>query len=179
MHANGTRTQVTRDGAGRVRELRHLLGAAALLTLGYTLDANGHRVAETWERGSERIEIAYELDLAERLKAVTTNGERVEYTLDKVGNRTRQIPPGGLLRTHEYDLRDRLIETKDNGQVVANYDYDLAGRQTTHTAGGVTREYQYDAQDRLLGVSQGGVPIVLLRKRRLRPAQPARGRGGR
>lgn len=160
FHANGTRTQVTRDGAGRVRELRHLLGAAALLTLGYTLDANGHRVAETWERGSERIEIAYELDLAERLKAVTTNGERVEYTLDKVGNRTAESHPGGLLRTHEYDFRDRLIETRDNGQVVASYDYDLAGRQTTHTAGGVTREYQYDTQDRLLGVSQGGVPIV-------------------
>ena len=159
-HANGTRTEVSRDAAGRVSQLRHALGAAALLTLGYTLDANGHRVAETWERGSERIEIAYELDLAERLKAVTTDGQRVEYTLDEVGNRTAESLPGNLLRTHHYDERDRLTETREDGQVVASYGYDAAGRQTSHTAAGITRTYQYDTQDRLLEVSQGGNPIV-------------------
>lgn len=159
-HANGTRTEVSRDAAGRVSRLRHALGAAALLTLGYTLDANGHRVAESWERGSERIEIAYELDLAERLKAVTTDGQRVEYTLDEVGNRTAESLPGNLLRTHHYDERDRLTETREDGQVVASYGYDAAGRQTSHTAAGITRTYQYDTQDRLLEVSQGGNPIV-------------------
>ncbi|MBK8067619.1 MAG: hypothetical protein IPK27_08285 [Rhodanobacteraceae bacterium] len=159
-HANGTRTEVSRDAAGRVSQLRHALGAAALLTLGYTLDANGHRVAESWERGSERIEIAYELDLAERLKAVTTDGQRVEYTLDEVGNRTAESLPGNLLRTHHYDERDRLTETREDGQVVASYGHDAAGRQTSHTAAGITRTYQYDTQDRLLEVSEGGNPIV-------------------
>lgn len=159
-HANGSRTEVSRDGAGRAVQLRHALGAAALLTLSYTLDANGHRVAETWERGSEVISIAYELDLAERLKAVTTEGQRIEYTLDENGNRTAEILPGGLTRSHAYDNRDRLITTTENGQTAATYAYDLAGRQITHTAAGVTRQFDYDTQDRLLGVTQNGTPLI-------------------
>ncbi len=158
-HGNGTRTELTRDSAGRIRQMRHLLGAAAMLTLGYTLDANGNRTAEVWTRDAEQVEIAYELDLAERLTAVTTSGQRIQYTLDEHGNRTIETA-AGLIRSHHYDARDQLTETRENDQVVASYGYDEAGRQTSHTANGITRQYQYDTQDRLLAVTQDGVPLV-------------------
>ncbi len=158
-HGNGTRTEITRDNAGRVREMRHMLGAAALLTLGYTLDANGNRTVETWSRGTDQVEILYELDLAERLTAVTSNGERIQYTLDEHGNRTAETAPG-LTRTHLYNERDRLTETRENNQVVATYGYDPAGRQTSHSAGGIDRLFEYDTQDRLLAVTQNGTPLV-------------------
>ncbi len=158
-HNNGVVTQVSRDPAGRVTGLAHKLGASALLLLSYTLDANGNRTAEVWQRGSERVEIGYTLDLAERLTSITTDGQTRSYTLDQRGNRTQEQSPSETL-VHTYDERDRLIQTQRNGSPQASYSYDAAGRQTRKTEGGVSWDYVYDANDRLIEVRQGGTTIV-------------------
>lgn len=153
---NGTRVEVARDDIGRVTGIRHLLGASALLALTYTLDANANRTLEVWDRGGDRHEIAYDYDKADRLTAVTSDGQRVQYQLDKVGNREAETSDGQTT-THHYDNRDRLTQTQaPGGAVVEALVYDDAGRQTTRTAGGVTTTYRYNANDRLLGVSIGG-----------------------
>lgn len=152
-HAGGVRTEVGRDGAGRVTGVVHRLGAAALLLLGYTLDANGHRTAEVWERPGERVETRYGLDLAERLTSIEVDGRRVVYTLDASGNRTAESSPEGE-RIHSYDARDRLVETRLGGVVEARYGYDAAGRQLSVQRGAQSRSYVYDAEDRLLAVSE-------------------------
>jgi YD repeat-containing protein len=137
----------------------HRLGAAALLLLGYTLDANGHRTAEVWERPGERVETRYGLDLAERLTSIEVDGRRVVYTLDAVGNRTAEASPEGE-RIHSYDARDRLVETRFGGVVEASYGYDAAGRQLSVQRGAQSRTYVYDAEDRLLAVSASGAAPI-------------------
>jgi RHS repeat-associated protein len=137
----------------------HRLGAAALLLLGYTLDANGHRTAEVWERPGERVETRYGLDLAERLTSIEVDGRRVVYTLDAVGNRTAEASPEGE-RIHSYDARDRLVETRLGGVVEAGYGYDAAGRQLSVQRGAQSRSYVYDAEDRLLAVSASGAAPI-------------------
>lgn len=148
-----------RDGAGRVTGVVHRLGAAALLLLGYTVDANGHRTAEVWERPGDRVETRYGLDLAERLTSIEVDGRRVVYTLDAVGNRAAEALPEGE-RIHSYDERDRLVETRLGGVVEASYGYDAAGRQLSVQRGAQSRTYVYDAEDRLLAMSAtGAAPI--------------------
>jgi len=89
--------------------------------------------------------IDYEHDDARRLTAVESElGERIEYTLDDLGNVTRmdvKAVGGGITRTlqrtyddglsnttsHAYDALQRLVETTDRLSGVTGYDYDDRG----------------------------------------------------
>ena len=124
--------------------------------------------------------LAYTWDDARRLTAITNNlGEKIEYSLDAMGNRTSQLLKDASSnltqqRTWVYDELGRLLRSvgavgqtsslqydlNDNPTVVTNplnnsdtQDYDPLNRlvQNTDPLNGIT-QYDYDSQDNLAQV---------------------------
>ena len=62
--------------------------------------------------------------------------QKVEYVLDKNGNRTRLIWPDSYFVEYTYDRLNRMDVVKENNSVqLADYDYDLRSRRTRLTYG--------------------------------------------
>ncbi len=81
-----------------------------------------------------------EYTLTGAVASVTIDGEKVEYTYDKLGN----------------------VLTETEGDVVKSYTYDSRGRKSSYTltVGGVEKSsatYSYDLLDRLISVTEGGL----------------------
>lgn len=108
--------------------------------------------------------IRYEYDAAHRLIAIENPlGERIEYTLDYAGNRTKEEIKDAsgnvvLRRASEFNALNQLLRSLNAAnQVTASYSYDANGNMT-----GVTRytdsetassSYQYDPLNRLKSIT--------------------------
>ncbi len=104
----------------------------------YHYDAAGQLVS-TKDAGG--VELYYEYDDAHRLKAVRNLlGERIEYTLDNFGNRTRQdIKSTGGSITYSvaqvFDALSRVMQVTGNNGQDDRFQYDANGNDTRLTDG--------------------------------------------
>jgi len=176
VDANGTQTTLSYDARGRL-----LTRSVDGQTTTFEYDAVGNLIRTTLPTG---VFLLNEYDSAQRLIAVEDAlGNRIEYTLDNVGNRIREDvkdPQGNLSRTlsRTYNKLNQLIETLGGAGQHTTYAYDANGNQTTMTVdpnglnrrtrhtfdalnriktitdtGGGVTTYRYDARDNLLGVT--------------------------
>ncbi|HYE86061.1 MAG TPA: hypothetical protein VEA16_06885, partial [Vicinamibacterales bacterium] len=164
------------DGAGRAKQVRDSNGTVT--TLGY--DIRGRLVSRSLRAAdgtTETMRIDYlatglvdkitqpdgvftrfHYDAAQRLIAIEDAlGNRIEYTLDAAGNRTREQvkdPNGQLKRglSRVYDALGRLQQLKDaSGATLADYRYDANGNLDESTDGlGRIADARHDPLDRLI-----------------------------
>ncbi len=149
--ANNITTNLTYDARGRIIT-RSIDGQ--ITTFDY--DGVGNITKVTLPNGSF---LSNEYDEAQRLIAVGDNlGNRIEYTLDSFGNRTKEEikdPQGTLTRTlsHTYNSLNRLIESIGGANQNTTYTYDDNGNRTSMTTDptGLSQETQqaFDALNRL------------------------------
>jgi RHS repeat-associated protein len=174
--ANGIVTDLAYDVHGRlVKRTVHLGSRDEAMEMAY--DAAGQVISITSADGS-RLE--YEYDDAHRLTAIKNSlGERIDFTLNAMGNRTQtriKSATGTILKTQSrvYDELGRLlqsigassqttsIEYDDNGNVIEVTDprsavtaraFDALDRlvQSTDALTGIT-DYTYDVQGNLVSV---------------------------
>jgi len=151
---NGAVTDLTYDARGR------LLGvirraASGDATTSFAYDAAGLLTRMTLPDGSY---LDYSYDAAHRLTAVTNNlGERIEYSLDLMGNRTAETirtAAGGTITktmTRAYDQLGRLLRSIGAANQTTAYAYDHEGNvvSLTDPLNGLTTQ-AYDALDRLI-----------------------------
>ena len=172
--ANGIQTVLTYDA-------RHRLISSAVdgtYTTQLDYDAIGQVTRITAPNGNF---IDYEYDDARRLKAIEDAlGNRIEYTLDSVGNRKKvdvKDDAGVLLKTqtnifdelsrtlqnlgangqdttYTYDGNDNRLTSTDIGKPTATSQFDALNRliEITDAASGVTK-YSYDDEDRIKTVT--------------------------
>ena len=150
---NGTVTTLTYD-----KRLRLLTRAVDSQTTTFEYDGVGNITKTILPNGSFLIN---EYDKAQRLTAVEDNlGNRIEYTLDDMGNRTKEDvkdPNDTLTRTlsRTYDSLSQLIETLGGASQKTTYSYDDNGNQTKMTVDptpGLNQETDqaFDALNRLI-----------------------------
>ena len=131
VDANNTTTTLTYDARGRL-----LTRTVDGQTTTFVYDGVGNITQTTLPNGSLLIN---EYDAAQRLTAVEDNlGNRTEYTLDTLGNRTQEDvedPLGTLTRTmsRTYNSLNRLIETMGGEGQTTTFGYDANGNQMTIT----------------------------------------------
>lgn len=160
---NGTVTQLSYDARGRMLS-RTVDGQ----TTTFTYDKAGNLTRTTLPNGAF-LRNAY--DAAHRLLAVEDNlGNRIEYTLDPMGNRIQEDvkdPQGTLTRTltRTYNPLNRLIQTTGGAGQVTTFGYDTNGNQTTITVdpnslNQVTTQ-TYDALNRLQSTTDAAQGLTL------------------
>lgn len=131
VDANNTTTALAYDARSRLVS-RTVDGQ----TTTFAYDGVGNLTKTTLPNGSY-LQNTY--DAAQRLVAVEDNlGNRIDYTLDALGNRTQEDvkdPSGTLTRTmsRTYNSLNRLIETLGGEHQRTTYAYDANGNQTTIT----------------------------------------------
>ena len=172
---NGVEATTAYDALDRVTEVRHLGAIPAddlVTTYVYTVFGDLGRV--TRPHGNV-VEYGYDgvgrLVTIERGSDAATPGERIVYTLDDYGHRTReelQRWDGALwvvdaATDFEYSTRCHLDRVIQAGGTVTEYDYDCDGNlerewDANHPSAGktnpATRVYAYDALDRLTSVTE-------------------------
>ena len=128
VDANNTTTTLTYDARGRL-----LTRTVDSQTTTFEYNGVGNITKTTLPNGSFLIN---EYDAAQRLTAVEDNlGNRIEYTLDTLGNRTQEDvkdPLGTLTRTmsRTYNSLNRLIQTTGGEGQATTFAYDANGNQT-------------------------------------------------
>ena len=174
---NGLAASLTYDPRGRLTQ-QSLSDGVTTRTTQYGYDHVGNLIRVTQPNGSF---IAYEYDAAHRLIAMEdTQGNRIDYTLDAMGNRlSEQVsdPQGTLIRTQQrlydelgqvrqlidsqnnnteytYDKNGNLTQTTDANLNPDNQTFDPLDRvkQQTNALNGTTK-YTYDAQDNITSVT--------------------------
>ena len=174
---NGVVTTYAYDLRGRLRARTVDAGNPAAETTAFDYDSAGQLVKVTLPDGSF---LRYQYDTAHRLTEVVDSlGNVIQYTLDAMGNRTKEDvfdPADRLARTQQriYDALNRLHNDIGAAGQTSTYAYDGNGNlksvadplnrsttlaydalnrlmTSTDPAGGVT-QYGYDARDRLVAV---------------------------
>jgi YD repeat-containing protein len=113
------------------------------------------------------VRLEYEYDNARRLTAVENSlGERIEYTLDDMGNRTGESiknSGGGIVKsmTRTHDELGRLLSSIGAGSQTTAYAYDKNDNVTSITdpLSGVTAQ-AYDALDRLISSTDPATEVT-------------------
>lgn len=170
---NGQLTSLSYDARGRL-----VTRSSGTETTRYTYDGVGQLLTVSPPSGAV---YTYTYDAAHRLSSIADNlGNRISYTLDVMGNRTKEQildGAGNLIQTHSrtFDALNRLYQDIGAINQTSTYAYDANGnltsitdplnRQSTHSydalnrlvsstdaAAGNTR-YNYDAQDQLTSVT--------------------------
>jgi len=152
---NGLRTALTYDARQRLTS-RNVGGETTI----YTYDSVGQLRQVTLPDGSS---LSYAYDEAHRLTGVADSlGNSVAYTLDAMGNRTRErvFDPSGLLaqtRSRVFDPLNRLAQDIGAENQTTQYAYDNQGNVTgvTDPLGHFTSN-GYDALNRLVRVTDPG-----------------------
>jgi RHS repeat-associated protein len=178
--ANGAITTLTYHIRGWLlsTSVQKDVASTALSTTTYAYDNTGKVTQITRPDG---VVLYYHYDTSNRLIGVSNNaGERIDYTLDKAGNRIAQtIQDGSSTITYRmqqafdelsrvmdiigaenqttqinYDVNDNAVETINPRQYASQHQYDPLDRlsQTTDAENGTT-QFTYDAQDRLTSVT--------------------------
>ena len=165
---NGVVTQFTYDALGRATAVRvkHPTTATLDALTSFTYDAEG-RVKTITAPASTAITMNY--DLAGLLKSVVaSNGERIDYGHDAMGNVTSQTVKrtngtAASTITQTFDAMGRLLtETLGPGRKWA-YAYDKASNLTkVTTPKNQSTAMSFDALDRLIADTRpdGGAPIL-------------------
>jgi YD repeat-containing protein len=150
---NGVVTNLTYDQRGRLTGVtRQSPGGDSTTRLVY--DAVGLVTAIILPDGTR---LDYEYDNARRLTAVhDALGQRIEYTLDAMGNRTAEkikSSGGTILKsmTHAYDELGRLLQSVGAASETTSFSYDNVGNvvAVTDPLGGASGE-AYDALNHLI-----------------------------
>ena len=104
--------------------------------------------------------LSYAYDNAGRLIAITNpKGERIDYTLDAVGNRTHERvsnAEGDIVRQQRFvfDELIRLLQSIGADQHAITHQYDKAGNRIATTDGlGHTKRFAYDALNRIVATT--------------------------
>jgi RHS repeat-associated protein len=155
------------DDAGRLSDLTWTKGAATLLALTYTRDANGDPTTIT---DSRRGDSTFSYDEVNQLTNETAGGHVTTYDYDPVGNRLAKTvdsattsysyDAGGEMSTagsatYTYDANGaRTARTGGTGD--ATYTYNLDGLLASQTDGAVTRSYVYDGENRRVAIIDDG-----------------------
>lgn len=152
--SNGIFTDYTYTPRGWLKT-KSVAGASTIMDY----DAVGNVIKSTDPDG---VVVTYTYDAAHRLTDVTDSlNDRMHYTLDKAGNRTKEqtFDPSGTLRrslNRTYDTMGQLLGITDGqGHIVfdATFDdsYDVNG-SLSHSADGLSVEYKktYDNLHRLI-----------------------------
>jgi len=151
---NGAVTDMAYDARGRLTSVIRR-AASGDATTSFTYDAAGLLTRMTLPDGSY---LDYSYDAAHRLTAVQNNlGERIEYSLDLMGNRTAETiktAAGGAITktmTRAYDQLGRLLQSIGAASQTTAYAYDHEGNvvSLTDPLNGLTTQ-AYDALDRLI-----------------------------
>ncbi len=177
VDANGLATTLTYDSRGRMTSQAHSDGATTLITF-YSYDSTGNLIQVSRPDG---VTLNYDYDVGRRLVGLVDNlGNRIDFTLDAMGNRTSEqiFDTDGIVRytSHRvYDELGRLIQLIDAHNQITAFQYDANGNltqhidanlnptaqaydtynranQTTDALNGFTR-YTYDSQGNLAGVT--------------------------
>jgi len=151
--ANGFTRTTNRDIQGRATSY-----AEGNEVTNYSFDSAGRQTQMTQPDNSA---ISYIYDGADRLSAVQDNlGNKITYTLDLKGNRTREDvtgPSSQLVQTHSrlHDAVYRLQKDMGAQNQTTQYAYDLYSNRSSATdpLGRVT-SYTYDALNRLATTTQ-------------------------
>ena len=94
-----------------------------------------------------------------QLQSVTTNGRKISYDYDVLGNKISMTTPGGSKVGYVYDILNRLQTVTHPDNAVTMFGYDKVGnRQSvsrTNAAGSVfsTTGYTYDSLNRLTDIA--------------------------
>ena len=153
VDGNGVETDLVYDSRDRLSESR-LKGGAGDAVTRYSYDDRGLLTAVALPDGSR---LFYEYDSAKRLTAIANDlDERIEYTLDAMGNRTAEVvrsDSGTIVRSQSqvFDELGRLLQRIGAGSQVFAYGYDAEGNQVSITdpLSGMTAQ-AFDALDRLV-----------------------------
>jgi YD repeat-containing protein len=150
--ANGLTTTLAYDTRGRLTSL-----SVGTETTTYQYDAVGQLTQMTLPDGGY---LAYTYDDAHRLIQVADSlGSRIVYTLDAMGNRTREDvydPVGTLAQTRSrvYNQLSRLAQSTGAANQTTAYQYDNNGNQTAATDPlSHTTAQSFDALNRLTQVT--------------------------
>ncbi|HVJ63329.1 MAG TPA: RHS repeat-associated core domain-containing protein [Tahibacter sp.] len=162
---DGSTSDTDYDAAGRIARVAHAKAGQPLATYAYRYDFNGNRIEQKETNGAAtggaEIVTAYAYDADDRLEKVTEPARTTTYTLDPVGNRTREHVLAGAQTVSEsilaYNARDQLLTRSDAvAGVNVVQTYDANGNVKTQTVnGGEPRTYAYDARDRMLSLAEG------------------------
>ncbi len=158
--ANGLITDLTYYPRGWLKTRSVGSAASGYLTTTYDYDFVGQIKKATLPDGSF---LAYDYDGAHRLTRIgDTLGNKIEYTLDNMGNRIAENsfdPQGALAKTHarEFDALSRLLKDIGGSNPLiqfSTFGYDANGNLTSATdALARTTTQSYDELDRLTKVT--------------------------
>jgi RHS repeat-associated protein len=162
-YPNGVVTTNTYDIADRLTGISTVKSATTILSITYTLDDVGNRLAMVDGSGTT----SYTYDELNRLTGVsypTGSPASVSYTYDAMGNRLTLVEDG-VTTSYSYDAADRLTSTTggsslsftwdNNGQMLTKgsqaFGWDALGRMTGLTNGGTTASYVYNGDGVRIG----------------------------
>ena len=157
VDANGVMSELGYDGRGRLtsRTVKSRDGDAVTT---FTVDDVGQITAITLPEleGGNRAVLNYEYDASHRLVAMSNErGERIEYTLDPMGNRVQETIKNGssaVVYTHTrlFDELGRLLKDIGAEGQTTDYQYDVNDNNTGITdARGSQTQQAFDALNRL------------------------------
>ena len=150
---NGIVTDLAYDAHGRlIKRTVHLSGRDEVMDMAY--DASGRVISIT---SADGLRIDYEHDDAHRLTAIKNGlGERIEFTLNVMGNRTQtkiKSSTGTILKTQSkiFDELGRLLQSVGASSQTTSFEYDDNGNvvEVTDPRTAVTGN-AFDALDRLV-----------------------------
>ena len=146
-YPNGTSIAFGYDAANRLAQVINALKGLPALTLAYTLDAVGNRVALS----VDGVKTNFSYDALNELVSAQLGPLKSIWTYDAVGNCSKQTSPLGAI-TYTYDAGDRLLAAG-----TATFTYDANGNQTSvaKTSSSQPLIYQYDAANRLVAATGG------------------------
>ncbi len=154
---NGLVTALTYDIRQRLTARTVGVGSAAPETTSYEYDGVGQLITVT---PPNIAATRYSYDAAHRLTDITDAlGNHIHYTLDNMGNRTREEifdGQGNLAQTHsrEFDALNRLWHDIGAINQTTTYEYDPNGNLTGASDPMNHRTlYHYDALNRLTGIT--------------------------
>ena len=111
-------------------------------------DALGRILEQTETIGGVTHTLAYDYDLAARLREARQDGIVVaSYSYDANGNQVSRTDSNGTI-TATYDAQDRLLQYGSTA-----YTHNPKGERSSKVAGGQTTSYQYDGLSCLTGVT--------------------------
>jgi RHS repeat-associated protein len=148
------------DLAGQLTSLKHERAGGTLHSEVYVYDPNGNRTSLTQSDGTTSRVTNYTFDNADRLLTEANPDERLEDTLDFVGNRTQRLVKNGssvLQKTILYTINERdqitKVEEKNPANAIIKTEtnqYDLNGNRVGRVVNGTPTAYGYDRRGRNL-----------------------------
>jgi RHS repeat-associated protein len=150
-------TRYTYDSLDRITTYTDPMGKKET----YKYDANGN-VLETTDRNGKKINFTYDgLDRLTQKQAVF-NGklEKVQYTYDKLGNRTKMQDSSGLTK-YEYDNLGRLSRVRQDSGISLTYSYNRLDQRVGMILSRSNDKqldiaYEYDRIGRLIRAKEQG-----------------------